>query len=715
MSRRCGSSATPRVAAAAQLAALPVAADAGGARPVPGPPALGLPDGLPGQTAGTVAAHPASAATDASSGVDTPRPRTAPQRSRSCSPSSTRSSACNGQARDPPAGRRAARREAAGGRAGLKQRPRITRHLVFTGNPGTGKTTVARLVGGIYAALGAAVTRPPRRGRPLRARRRLPRPDRDQDRRRSSRRPRGGVLFIDEAYSLVGDDQYGQESVDTLVKEMEDRPRRPRGHRGRLPRRRWRRSSRPNPGLASRFRTTIEFADYTDDELVAIFGLLVDGGRLRPRARALSSGSARCSPARRAASGFGNGRFVRNVLEAAIGHHAWRLRDVDRPHPRAAPPLLPEDLDEDPTTTADPAGPAVHPHAAPLRPCTDPRRRPRDDHGPHSRPRRVGPPDRPARPRPPTTAPPRLAARPAPRRPGREPTPGAACRSLGRLRRGHRRGRRLLVSATVGLVLLVRRRRPGARRRERRPARADPGPSRPTWCRPTPTPPTPSSSAGSSRPTSAPTTTEAIADAIRARRAGRPAPAGRRRTPSARSTRRSSPTRARSSRPGPNNRQALPIGAQYLRRAPAPTCAPTPCPLLAEPRSRPTTHAWRPRSSTARSAWRPWLTAAGLRRARRARGRAGLAGPPHPPLRQRAAGVRRRVVLVTLMVGSTVGLLAVTSDVDTTSATASTPPPSPRRRPGSPASTRSPTRASRSSPAARGPRSRRPGRPRPPR
>ena len=79
----------------------------------------------------------------------------------------------------------------------------------------------------------------------------------------------GGVLFIDEAYSLAGD-QYGQESVDTLVKEMEDR----RDDLVLIV------AGYPdpmavfiaqNPGLSSRFRTTIEFADYTDDELVEIF------------------------------------------------------------------------------------------------------------------------------------------------------------------------------------------------------------------------------------------------------------------------------------------------------------------------------------------------------------------------------------------------------------------------------------------------------------
>ncbi|MHB8184566.1 MAG: AAA family ATPase [Dermatophilaceae bacterium] len=226
--------------------------------------------------------------------------------------------------------------------AGMKNAT-ITRHLVFTGNPGTGKTTVARLVSGIYQALG------------LLSKGQLIEVDRSElvagylgqtavKTAEVVSTAAGGVLFIDEAYSLTGD-QYGTEAVDTLVKEMEDRRDDlvviVAGYPAPMVA-----FVAANPGLSSRFRTIIEFDDYSDDELVKILTLLADGSdfELTPEAlrhfRELLAVTARDST-------FGNGRFSRNMLEAAIGRQAWRLREVERPTTDQLRQLLPQDLDDD--------------------------------------------------------------------------------------------------------------------------------------------------------------------------------------------------------------------------------------------------------------------------------------------------------------------------------------------------------------------------------
>ncbi|MEV0705695.1 AAA family ATPase [Saccharopolyspora sp. NPDC050389] len=220
-----------------------------------------------------------------------------------------------------------------------------TRHLVFTGNPGTAKTTVARLVAAVYAKLGLlssghlvevshadliaeyiGQTAPKVRA--------------------AVERALGGVLFIDEAYALTPPDgrhSYGPEAIAELLRLMEE-------HRDDLVviaagyESRMTEFLRTNPGLASRFPSVVNFPDYDEAELVEIFenmartaGFTVQEGvdaEVRRILRATSRDES-----------FGNGRVVRNLLDRAIALQGERITTTSEPQdPSEVRLLRPADL-----------------------------------------------------------------------------------------------------------------------------------------------------------------------------------------------------------------------------------------------------------------------------------------------------------------------------------------------------------------------------------
>ena len=209
--------------------------------------------------------------------------------------------------------------------AGLKTAS-LSMHMIFTGNPGTGKTTIARLVAKYLKAIGALkggqlveVSRGDLVGRytghtaPLT--------------NSVIESALGGVLFIDEAYSLYRGEQdsFGLEAIDTLVKGMED-------HRDELVvilagyTREMETFLTANSGLASRFPNKIEFPDYTADELLDITNVLARGKGYR-LAESCTEPLRGYYERRQAedARTAGNGRLARNTLEKAIFHQSRRL------------------------------------------------------------------------------------------------------------------------------------------------------------------------------------------------------------------------------------------------------------------------------------------------------------------------------------------------------------------------------------------------------
>ncbi len=225
--------------------------------------------------------------------------------------------------------------------------PPMSLHLVFLGNPGTGKTTVARLMSGLYAAIGVL------------SKGQLVEVDRSglvagyvgqtalktQEVIQSAL---GGVLFIDEAYSLSsgGENDFGREAIETILKAMED-------HRDDLivivagytgPMEKFLAS---NPGLESRFNKYFFFPDYNGEQLMAIFRSQCkkNGYVLTPEAEEAAVAFFTQLYEERS-DNFGNGRDVRNCFEDMIVRQSNRVAAMDNPDKEALMTVLPEDLED---------------------------------------------------------------------------------------------------------------------------------------------------------------------------------------------------------------------------------------------------------------------------------------------------------------------------------------------------------------------------------
>jgi len=235
--------------------------------------------------------------------------------------------------------------------AGLPPPP-TNRHLVFAGNPGTGKTTVARLYGRILHTLGMI-----EHGHLVEA-------DRGSlvgeyvghtapKTTAIFRKALGGVLFIDEAYSLAplgGGNDFGQEAIATLVKLMED-------HRDEVvvivagyPED-MHRFIDSNPGLASRFTRTLVFDDYSGEQLACIVEHQVAENRyeLGPGAR---DSLVRYFDELPRDIGFGNGRSARQLFQSLTERHAQRTAEIQNPTTQDLIELLPDDVPSPPPPRA---------------------------------------------------------------------------------------------------------------------------------------------------------------------------------------------------------------------------------------------------------------------------------------------------------------------------------------------------------------------------
>ncbi len=212
--------------------------------------------------------------------------------------------------------------------------PELSLHMVFTGNPGTGKTTVARLLARLYRAIGVL-----EKGT-------LVEVDRSGlvagyvgqtalKTQEAIDKAAGGILFIDEAYSLAPEKgsggDFGQEAIETILKAMEDKREELVVIAAGYPEPMERFIS-SNPGLQSRFGKYFHFEDYTGAELFEIFKMQCARAQYEPDAEALEKAEALFSDMYAARDeNFGNARDVRNIFEKAVARQSDRVAQMPAP------------------------------------------------------------------------------------------------------------------------------------------------------------------------------------------------------------------------------------------------------------------------------------------------------------------------------------------------------------------------------------------------